>query len=189
MALTLPNKAAASLSIEQSRFAQPHLDTIMAGLLGTGVLHGGAVSPQGTPDGTVAVAAGAGLSAGAYVTWAGGNFTLPAADGTHPRWVLISVSSAGVKTATAGAAAASPLPPATPAGHIALWRVWWPAGAEDATADHLADGDHRAILPPVSGSEPWSYGFKAWTGDPANAYDSSAVSGGVKLQTLMTIGC
>lgn len=74
---------------------------------GYAVLSGGLVTAQGTPDGTVAVAAGTAKVGGAAVSWAGANVTVlsgaanpdgsvfQAADPTLARFSLITVNSSG----------------------------------------------------------------------------------------------
>lgn len=176
MALTIPNESAAPADGAQATLYQADVDAIVAGVGGDGVLYGCAVTAQGSPDNTVAVAAGAALVGNAYAAVAAGNVTMPSADGTHPMWVLISVSSAGTKTATAGTAAAAPLLPAIPANHVALAAVWWPAS--DTTVASSQITDKRAILPPLHGWEPWGYGLRAWAYDVAAAYDTSAPASG-----------
>src|SRR5207245_905199 len=83
-------------------------DAIVAGIAGTGVLSGCAVTAQGSPDMTVAVAAGFVKSAGVALAVTAGNVTIGAADATNPRLDLVVVSSTGTKTVRAGTAAASP---------------------------------------------------------------------------------
>ena len=83
---------------------------------GGGVFTGGAVTAQGTPNQTVAV------SAGSIITPEGKRYAFDAvsalsatsADATNPRIDIVYVSSSGVVTYLAGAAAASPSQPATP---------------------------------------------------------------------------
>lgn len=153
MALTIPNESAAAADSQQATLYQTDLDTLVAGIGGdTGVVYGCAVTAQGTPDNTVAVAAGVVRAAGALVVVAAGNVTMPTADGSNPMWVLISSSNAGVKTATAGTAAASPLLPAIPSGHVPLAAVWWPAS--DTTVSTGQITDKRVLLPPLMPGTP-----------------------------------
>lgn len=93
------------------------------GVVGTGC----AVTAQGTPDMTVAVAAGSVRIKGRKVTVAGGNVTITAANATNPRFDLITVNTSGTLAATAGTAAAEAEFPAIPANSIVLAAVKVPA--------------------------------------------------------------
>jgi hypothetical protein len=125
----------------QSTWYDTDLAIIERGLAGVGVLTGCGVTAQGSPDMTVAVAAGTiqpSLGAAA-VTVTSGNVTVGAASGSHPRIDLISASATGVKTITAGTAAASPKPPALPSGHIGLAFIYVPTSATTITTARITD--------------------------------------------------
>jgi hypothetical protein len=130
-----------SASANQSRWFQTDIDILAAGVAGTGVLTGCAVTAQASPDMTVAVAAGTiQPSAGAAaVVVAAGNVTIGTADATNPRLDLVSASAAGVKTVTAGTAAVAPKPPALPAGHAALAVVYVPATDTTMASNQITD--------------------------------------------------
>lgn len=130
-----------AFNANQSRWYDTDIAILVAGINGFGVLTGCAVTAQGTPDMTVAVAAGtiqvAGSSASATVT--AGNVTIGAAHASNPRIDLVSASATGVKTVTAGTAAASPKPPALPSGHVGLAFVYVPANDTTIASNQITD--------------------------------------------------
>lgn len=114
-------------------------DIVTAGSAGTGVVSGCAVTAQGTPNMTVAVASGtvAVLSATASVT--AGNVTVTAANATNPRIDLIVSSSSGVLSCTAGTAATVPCMPNIPASSVVLAEIYVPANATAITTAMIRD--------------------------------------------------
>ena len=142
---TIQSRDVAFDAATQSVWYDTDLAILTAALNGEGVVSGCAVTAQGSPDMTVAIAAGVvRIASGALVTVTSGNGTIGAASGSYPRIDLVSVSNAGVKTVTAGTAAASPKPPALPAGHIGLAFVLIPTSDTTIEADHITD--KRCIL-------------------------------------------
>jgi len=80
----------------QSRWMSTDIDILTAGLNGVGVISGCAVTAQGSPDMTVAIAAGTiRIASGLLVTVTAGNGTITTADGTNPRIDLVSASDTG----------------------------------------------------------------------------------------------
>lgn len=185
MPLTVPNKADAPADAQQAKLFQSDIDAIVAGANGSGVIWGCAVTAQATPDATVAVAAGAVMVNGVQASVAAGTVSLPAADTTHPRWVLISASSAGALAATAGTAAAAPLLPAIPANSVALAAVWWPAN--DTTAASTQITDKRALTPPAWNFTPHDHNLLAWAYDIASISASVGLSSGVIFLTRLRL--
>lgn len=149
MGFTIPGNDLATDPAIQSVWYDVDLAIIAAAMQGRGVLTGCAVTAQGSPDMTVAVAAGTIRNAGDIAATAvtGGNLTIGAASGSQPRIDLISVSSAGVKTVTAGTAAASPKPPDLPSGHIALAYVLVPTSDTTISTDQITD--KRFFVSPI----------------------------------------
>lgn len=140
MTFTIPSNDLATDPAIQSVVYDTDLAILVAGIAGTGVLTGCDVTAQGTPDMTVAVAAGTIKNAdGSTTAVTGGNLTIGAASASNPRYDLISVSSAGVKTYTAGVAAASPKPPDLPSGHIGLAMVLVPTSDTTISTDQITD--------------------------------------------------
>ena len=104
-----------------------------------GVLLGCAVTAQGSPDMTVAVAAGEINVAGVWAAVTAGNVTITAADATNPRLDLVVVNASGTKSATAGTPAASPVFPAVPASSLVLATVSVPANDTTIGASQITD--------------------------------------------------
>jgi hypothetical protein len=119
-------------------------DILAAGLNLTGVVSGCAVTAQGSPDMTVAVASGVAIVGGTSATVTAGNVTIGAA-GAQPRFDLICVSSAGVKSAVAGTGATNPVF-ADPAGKAVLAAVYVPASDTDIDSNQIVD--KRVIIKP-----------------------------------------
>lgn len=138
MGFTIPNSPDAAFADQAEPDAQD-LRIITDGSAGTGVLTGCAVTAQGSPDMTVAVAAGGVIVAGAYAAVTAGNVTITAADGTNPRFDLIVVSSAGVKSATAGTASSNPVFPTIPASSVVLAAVYVPASDTAINSNQIVD--------------------------------------------------
>lgn len=141
MGFTIQSRDLAENAAAQSPWFDTDTTILERAMAGVGVLTGCGVTPQGSPNMTVAVAAGTvQASAGAAaVTVTSGNVTITAADATHPRIDLVTASATGVKTVTDGTAAASPKPPALPAGHIALAMIYVPATATQITTARITD--------------------------------------------------
>ena len=104
MAFTIPNQADAGTS-SQSEVDAVDFGILVAAYNGTGVVTGGAVTAQGTPDMTVAVAAGTVLINGLHYTISAGNGTITTADASNPRFDLITINTSGAVVVTAGTAA------------------------------------------------------------------------------------
>lgn len=143
MPFSIPNLADA-FHADQAEVDKIDLDILVAGYAGTGVFSGCAVTAQGTPDMTVAVASGTVLVAGLSATVASGNVTITTADATNPRFDLVVVSNAGTKSVTAGTAAADPVFPAIPANSAVLAAVYVPASDTAIQSNQIVD--KRLIL-------------------------------------------
>lgn len=109
----------------------------------------GLVTAQGSPDMTVAVAAATVYNAAGKRIVGGANATLSigAADGSNPRYDLITFNASGVATVTAGTAAGSPTVPALPSGHVKLAVV--KVGTGVTTLANAVIYDHRRPAAPV----------------------------------------
>lgn len=140
MSYTIINKGNAENDIQCRIFAE-HYDWLLAGLqVQEHVVSGGAVTAQGSPDMTVAVAKAAIISqSGNVQAVAAGNVTITTADATNPRLDLVVITSAGAKAARAGTAAQFPVPPARSAGDVPLALVYIPAAATQITSARLTD--------------------------------------------------
>ena len=139
MSLTIPDQDEPE-SIIQSLLFQETLEIIVDAIDGLNcVLSGCAVTAQGTPDMTVAVAKGAVLTNGVLKPVTAGNVTVTAADATNPRIDLIVVNSSGTKACRAGTAAAAPKPPARTANDVVIAQVYVPAAATTITTARITD--------------------------------------------------
>lgn len=147
MAFTIPNEVDA-FHADQAEPDKVDIDVLVAALSGQGVLSGAAVTAQGSPDMTVAVAAGVVRIGGAPVQVASGNVTITSADATNPRFDLIAVDSSGTKSAVAGSPAAQPVFPAIPASSVILAAVYVPATDTTIASNQITD--KRAIVTPNS---------------------------------------
>lgn len=146
----IPNKAAATFP-NQAKIDSVDFAIIQAGFARTGVVSGCAVTAQGSPDMTVAVAAGLIIVDGLIVTVASGNVTITTADATNPRFDLITVNNSGTKARTGGTAAANPEFPAIPANSVVLAAVYVPANDTAINTNQIVDkrvtvSPHGAIL-------------------------------------------
>jgi len=163
----------------QSIWMSTDIDILTAGLNGVGVVSGCDVTAQGSPDMTVAIAAGVvRIASGALVTVTSGNGTITAADGTNPRIDLVSASDTGTKTVTAGSAAANPKPPALPSGHVGLAMVYVPANDTTIAANQITD--KRVILSQLSkmGWLPFAYAEGLSSTMTVNTAENLAADGG-----------
>lgn len=142
MPYTIPN-AVDAFDSKQSEIDKVDLDIVAAGARGDGVVSGLAVTAQGTPNMTVAVAAGLIKQGGLGRVVAAANATITSAHATLPRFDLISISNAGAIVVTAGTAAASPVFPALPVNssltNIALAVVYVPAAVTSILSTYIID--------------------------------------------------
>src|SRR3990172_13159990 len=142
MALKIPNEADAG-NEKQARVDRYDFEL---GNIADGVISGCLVSAQGTPNNTVAVANGTVQIGNVKVTVATGNVTIGAADATNDRFDFIVVSNAGVKSATAGTAAANPVFPDPPANSVVLAAVFVPANESPVVVTTADIIDKRSFL-------------------------------------------
>jgi|SRR5215831_967127 len=138
MPFTIPNAVDAEDPSQAQVDARDFSDILAAGFSWTGVVTGCAVTAQGTPNMTVAVAAGTVCVNGAVATVTAGNVTITTADATNPRFDLICVDSAGVKSAVAGTPAANPVFPSA-GGKLVLAAVRVPAAIASISAAKIVD--------------------------------------------------
>lgn len=126
MTFEIPNSGSAAFSA-QAEIDNVDFDILVQSLAGDGVVSGCAVTAQGTPDMTLAVAVGVVRVGRLDVNVAAGNVTITTADATNPRFDLVVVNNAGTKSVTAGTAAAVPVFPEVPANSVCLAAVYVPA--------------------------------------------------------------
>ncbi len=131
-----------SFNAEQSEIDSVDIDILISAYAGTSVISGCAVTAQGTPDMTVAVAAGTIVvndGSPARGTVSGGNVTITAADGSNPRIDLIVSNASGTLSSTDGTAAAEPVYPAIPANSVVLAAIFVPASDTDIDSNQITD--------------------------------------------------
>lgn len=136
---TVPDKGEGQNDLQSILF-QEALDVLVEGIGGkNSVLSGCAVTAQGSPDMTVAVAKGAVLSNGLMYAVAAANVTVGTADATNPRIDLIVITPAGAKACRAGTAAAAPKPPARTANDVVIAAVYIPANDTTIASNQITD--------------------------------------------------
>jgi hypothetical protein len=138
LAFTLPNVSVAGFT-DQAEPDSVDIDILTAGHVGTGVASGCAVTAQGSPDMTVAVAVGTVMVAGNKASVTGGNVTITAAHSTLPRKDIVVVDNAGNKSVSAGTAAAQPLKPTIPPSSVVLAEIYVPAADTAINANQITD--------------------------------------------------
>jgi hypothetical protein len=102
-------------------------------------LSGCAVSPQGSPNMTLAVAKGAVWTSGVLRAVAAGNVTIGAADANLGRLDLVVVTTAGAKAVRQGTPAASPQIGGYQGGDVPLALVYVPPGTTAIDSSHMMD--------------------------------------------------
>ena len=100
------------------------------GIAGNGVVSGMAVTPNGTPNTLVTVAAGTYIANGGYKSYAGASVDCltnkTGAGVTNPRWDIIQADSSGNVTAKNGTAATPAVCPAPDSGKIMIAKIYRP---------------------------------------------------------------
>ena len=138
MAFTIPNHADA-FSAFQAEPDSVDFDILAAGYSGSGVISGCAVTAQGSPNMTVAVAAGIVSVAGVRAAVTGANATIGSADDTNPRIDLITINSSGAIATTAGTAASVPALPSIPSVSIVIALIFVPASDTAIATNQIID--------------------------------------------------
>lgn len=138
MPFTIPNLADAADPM-QAQVDKVDLDIVVAGSQMSGVISGCAVTAQGTPDMTVAVAAGLVSINGLTAVVTAGNVTITAANATNPRFDLVSINKFGFKFVQAGTPAAAPVFPAIVTDTVIVAAVFVPANDTAINANQIVD--------------------------------------------------
>jgi hypothetical protein len=146
----LPNAPDATVGFQAMPDSQD-FEILLRGIVGSGVVTGCAVTAQGVPNMTVAVAIGTVMLGAAPVRTAvtAGNVTIAANATSFYRIDLIEVNSAGTKVAvqgTPGSATQMPTIPAPSAGSVPLAAVFVQPGAVSITSGYIID--KRVFTPP-----------------------------------------
>ncbi len=142
----LPNEADA-FHDNQAEPDSVDFEILLLGYEGTGVVSGCAVTESSPAAQTVDVAAGTVLLDGNQVTVAlQEDEAVSAADGSNPRFDLITINSSGTVVVTAGTAAAQPVLPAVPATSIPLAALYIPISDNTHADEQIVD--KRVIIGP-----------------------------------------
>lgn len=139
----IPNaEDAGILSVRQAQPDSVDFDALVLALKGDGVISGCKVTAQGTPDDTVAVAAGLVRIGGVIVVVSGGNETiapLPPSGGLQ-RFDLVTVDAAGTVTVQVGGENVdNPVFPVIPSGEVPLAAVYIPGTDTDIDTNQIVD--------------------------------------------------
>jgi hypothetical protein len=138
MPFTLPDQDEA-FHDNQATWMQTDINTLVMGIEGDGVISGCAVTAQGTPDMTVAVASGEVRVNDKIATVTSGNVTITTADPSNPRIDLVVVNDSGTKSVTAGTPGAQPKAPDIPANSVLLAMVYVPANDTTIATNQITD--------------------------------------------------
>ena len=181
MAFTIPNQADAGTS-SQSEIDAQDIAILVAAYNGSGVVTGGAVTAQGTPDMTVAVAAGTVMIAGTHYAISAGNATIATADSSNPRFDLISINTSGALVVTAGTAASNPVFPALPSTTATLAAVHVPAGDTAIATAQITD---KRVIARSPGVPDDTILWLGTTGDTAIMHSTSVISADDEVSNLI----
>lgn len=134
---TIPDKGE-GVDFDQSIWFQEYIDVLATGIARQDcVVSGCAVSTSANLQ--VSVAAGVVRSNNERLTVSSATPTHDAADGTHPRFDLVVVNSAGSVAIRKGTAASNPVPPARTANDVVLAVVYIPSGLTTLLSGHIVD--------------------------------------------------
>lgn len=190
--MEVPNAGAAAFPNTQSQIFQQDTQILANAGRGNGVIFAAGackVTAQGTPNMTVAVTNGCTIVVdGATQSVTTGNVTIGAAHATLPRYDMVGSTSAGVKTYTAGTAAASPLPPTIPDGHIPFAFVYVPSNDTAINANQIVDKRMCVNTPGGGGGAPTTAGYWTKTADGTLSAEQSmgALATGLVHNTTST---
>jgi len=101
----------------------------------TRLIEGCDLTEQGTPDLTAELSAGVVQIDGSFYDVSANTATFTNADGSNPRWDIVSINTSGVIVVTAGTAASSPVMPAIPSNECVVAAVY--RGTSDNTINSI----------------------------------------------------
>jgi len=138
--LEIPNKASAAY-VRQSGVMAADIRAMMLASAGDGIINGLSVAQQGSPDMTVAVAAGLCRIGGYYAYVNAQNATITAAHATLYRCDLVVCDYNGVVSVVAGTAASisAYIAPDVPANSISLAQVTVPPAVTSIITSYIYD--------------------------------------------------
>ena len=140
----LPNEADA-FNANQAEPDSVDIEILLLGQQRTGVISGCAVTESSPAAQTVDVALGEVVETGEQISVSvQDDVAVTAADGTNPRFDLITINGSGTVVVTAGTAAAQPVLPAVPASSVPLAALYIPAS--DNTHQDAQINDKRVFV-------------------------------------------
>ena len=154
----------------------------MAAYNGSGVVTGGAVTAQSSPDMTVAVAAGTVMIAGTHYGISAGNATIGTADSSNPRFDLISINTSGALVVTAGTAASNPVFPTLPSNTATMAAVHVPAGDTAIATAQITD---KRVIARSPGVPDDAILWLGTTGDTAIMHSTGSISADAEVTNLI----
>ena len=181
MAFTIPNQADAGTS-SQSEIDAQDIAILVAAYNGSGVVTGGAVTAQSSPDMTVAVAAGTVMIAGTHYGISAGNATIGTADSSNPRFDLISINTSGALVVTAGTAASNPVFPTLPSNTATMAAVHVPAGDTAIATAQITD---KRVIARSPGVPDDAILWLGTTGDTAIMHSTGSISADAEVTNLI----
>jgi hypothetical protein len=135
---TIPNTSDAAYP-GQADPDKVDIDILVAGVAGDGVVTGCVVTVQGVPDMTVAVAVGSVCISGVMVGVVAGNVAVAASHGTLPRFDLVTIDNAGVKSCITGVADSNPVFPQIPVNSVVIAAVYVPEASTVVGIGQITD--------------------------------------------------
>lgn len=145
-AFTIPSNDTSGIAGNpQSIWMQADIDTLVAGVNGNGVSSGLCVTPQVSPNMTVAVSSGVVKIGGINVTVSGANVTISTASATYPRVDLITANTSAALTDVVGSPAQNAGAPQVPANSAVLAMVYIPALSTAITSKQIVS---KRVIPP-----------------------------------------
>ena len=134
---TIPNSNATGINPNQSLWMQADVDALVAGIKGTGVVSGCAVT--WSSGNTFNVSAGSVKINGSTVSVSSTTVTLLQANGARHRIDLVVVDSGGTVSAVQGTVSLTPTAPALPTSKVLLASVFVPAASLTLSAARVVD--------------------------------------------------
>ena len=144
MAFEILNEADA-FNKDQSELDNVDIDVLVAAYNRTGIWKGLAVTEDSPASLTVEVTAGLVIINDVVVAVLSGSVTSGAADGTNPRFDLVTVDTTGALAIVAGNAAASPVFPEVPANEVLLAALYIPSSDTTIATNQITD--KRVVIP------------------------------------------
>lgn len=139
MAFEIPNEADA-FHANQAEPDNVDIDILVAAFNGTSVVLGCAVTESDPAAQTVDVASGiVRINGGIIEVDADADVAIAGADGSNPRFDLISVNTSGTVVVTTGTPAAEPVFPAIPADDVVLAALYVPANDNTHANNQITD--------------------------------------------------